>query len=107
MVLLVLVDEALRTHGEQGARARDLHRLIHTIPVGEDRGLAVLPETRDHIERTRVEVALERDVEDRAIDVAEAPLVAKGTTESPEGLWIIDDAALVADLLVQRPEPRS
>ena len=44
VILFVLVHEDIAAHREEQARPFDLHRLVHAVPVGKDRGLAVLPE---------------------------------------------------------------
>jgi hypothetical protein len=108
VVLLVLVDENVATHRREEAGAIDLRGLVDTVPVREDGDVAERPEPRDHIQGARIEVTLERHAQDRAIDVFGARLVRKGAAEAPERLGIVNDAFVLSDLLVQRPEaPRA
>src|SRR2546428_9647393 len=104
VVLLVLVHEDVRAGRQEQTRPSDLHRLVDTVAVREDHRLPERPEPFDHRERARVEETLERNAENRPLNVARSRLARVGAAETHERPRVIDDACLLAHLLVDRPE---
>src|SRR5437016_10557481 len=106
VVLLVLVNENVAAGRQEQPGARDLRRLIDAVAVRQNRDVTERPELFDDRHRARIQVALERHAEHRAIDVF-SPLIRERAAKTSQGFRKIHDARLFTYLFVERPEARS
>ena len=74
-IFFVRVHEDVPLRRESESRARDLQRLVDPVPVRNDYDRPERPEVRDDVQRSREQIAFERNAHHRPLHLAGARLV--------------------------------